>query len=139
MTVNAGLLSLDERHASLTLDIRCPVTQPLDWLIGVVQAKAGAAGARLTVIEQQQPLYAAQNSPLVAKLLTVYRENTGLPAVPLAIGGGTYARTMPNIVAFGPLFPGDEEVAHKAGEYIRIQSLLAMAALYREALRSLAG
>jgi succinyl-diaminopimelate desuccinylase len=139
LTLNAGLLSLDGQHASLTLDIRCPVTRPLAWLVGQIQAKTEAAGARLSVIEQQQPLYAAQDSPLVAKLLAVYRECTGLQASPMAIGGGTYARTMPNIVAFGPLFPGDEEVAHKAGESIGIQSLLAMSALYREALRSLAG
>ena len=27
----------------------------------------------------------------------------------MAIGGGTYARAMPNIVAFGPVFPGEAE------------------------------
>ena len=34
--------------------------------------------------------------------LAAYREQTGDMGEPLVVGGGTYARAMKNIVAFGP-------------------------------------
>ena len=42
---------------------------------------------------------------LYPKLLAVYREETGDFSEPTVIGGGTYARAMDHIVAFGPMFP----------------------------------
>ena len=84
------------------------------------------------------PLYLPQDSQLVRTLCRVYGELTGADADPVAIGGGTYARTMPNIVAFGGAFPGDPETAHQAGEYLTIDQLLATAAIYRQALLALA-
>ena len=67
----------------------------------------------------------------------VYRDLTKTDAEPLAIGGGTYARALPNIVGFGPAFPGDPDIAHQANEWGSLKRLLAGAALYREALRRL--
>ena len=39
-------------------------------------------------------------------LLAAYREETGDLSEPICIGGGTYARAMPHIAAFGPMLPG---------------------------------
>ena len=41
-----------------------------------------------------------------------------------ATGGGTYAKALPNILAFGPVFPGDEAREHKPDEYITVENLL---------------
>jgi succinyl-diaminopimelate desuccinylase len=84
------------------------------------------------------PLIQPKDSHLITSLMGVYRQLTGTEAEALAIGGGTYARSLPNIVGFGPVFPGDPDVAHKANEFASLDSLLAGAALYREALRRLA-
>ena len=46
---------------------------------------------------------------------------TGEKGYTIAIGGGTYARTMEEGVAFGGLFPGQEEMAHQADEYIGVE------------------
>lgn len=61
-----------------------------------------------------EPLIYPKDSHLIATMMDVYRELTGTDAQPLAIGGGTYARALSNIVGFGPVFPGDPDVAHKA-------------------------
>lgn len=47
--------------------------------------------------------------------MEVYREETGdKDSKPITIGGGgTYARAMDNAVAFGPMFPGQEDVVHQ--------------------------
>ena len=83
-------------------------------------------------------LYVNQDSELVKKLLKVYREFTGdTENKPLAIGGGTYARAFDNFVAFGPLFPGDEDIAHQKNEYIKINHLLSLAKIYSKAMYEL--
>jgi succinyl-diaminopimelate desuccinylase len=56
----------------------------------------------------------------------------------LAIGGGTYARSLDVGVAFGPMFPGREDVAHQKDEYILIDDLLRATAIYAEAMYELA-
>lgn len=138
LTFNAGQLVLDTKKAVLTVDIRYPVTVSFDSLLETLETKARALGAQTAVQRQIPPLYLPRDSQLVRTLCHVYGELTGADADPVAIGGGTYARTMPNIVAFGGAFPGDPETAHQAGEYLTIDQLLATAAIYRQALQALA-
>ena len=52
------------------------------------------------------------------------------------IGGGTYARDIKNGVAFGVLFPDDEEVAHEVNEYIKIDKLIKAGAIITDAIYS---
>ena len=40
------------------------------------------------------------------------------------MGGGTYARTMPNAVAIGGGFPGSEGTAHQINEFVSIKDLM---------------
>ena len=138
MTVNAGLLSIDAHWARLTLNIRYPVTFDLDKGMETLDAIVKPYGVQASWPGVMPPLSFAKDSTLISTLMTVYRELTQTDAEPLAIGGGTYARALPNIVGFGPSFPGDPDIAHQANEWTTVEKLLAGAALYREALKRLA-
>ena len=83
-------------------------------------------------------LYVPEDSPLVSTLLRVYREQTGLEGQPKSIGGGTYAKALPNIVAFGPIFPGEEVREHKPDEYISVDSLMRNAQIIADAMYEMA-
>ena len=79
-------------------------------------------GAR---IEQTGKLvYVPKDSELVQKLMKVYKEETGRDDEPIAIGGGTYAKAFDNMVAFGPIFPGEPDVIHQPNEYGEVDSLM---------------
>ena len=65
-----------------------------------------------------------EDSVLVQTLQEVYNEQTGDKAEPVVIGGGTYAKAVKNIVAFGPVFPGQESVIHQKDEFITIEHLM---------------
>ena len=70
-------------------------------------------------------LYVPQDSELVQKLMKVYREGTGeADAKPKAIGGGTYAKMFKNMVAFGPVFPGDPDIVHQPNEAMEVEKLM---------------
>ena len=60
------------------------------------------------------------------------------PGDVIAIGGGTYAKAIPNVVAFGPIFPGDEVREHKPDEFMEIDRLMENVHIFAEALYRLA-
>ena len=68
----------------------------------------------------------------------MYEEQTGDKAVLKSIGGGTYAKSIPNLVAFGPIFPGDEIREHKPDEYMEVERLLQNAEILAAAIYELA-
>ena len=53
---------------------------------------------------------------------------------PMAIGGGTYARSMKNHVAFGALFPGDPDVMHQRDERLALDRFETMTKIYAKAI-----
>ncbi|MDD2374069.1 MAG: Sapep family Mn(2+)-dependent dipeptidase [Eubacteriales bacterium] len=138
LTVNPGLLTVDSEGASLTLDIRYPVTADFENdLKKPFEQLAAQAGFTCSWDKHLKPLLLEPESELVGTLSHVYQVMTETIASPEAIGGGTYARAISNIVAFGPAFPGDDDVCHQADEKIATDRLIAASAIYREALRAL--
>ena len=83
-------------------------------------------------------LYIPEDSQLVSTLLKVYTEQTGLTGKAKCIGGGTYAKMLPNTLAFGPIFPGDEVREHKPDEYIGIDNLMKNAQIIAHAMYAMA-
>ena len=57
----------------------------------------------------------------------------------MSTGGGTYAKVLKQGVAFGALFPDDEDLAHQADEYEDIDRLMLATKIYANALIRLAG
>lgn len=74
----------------------------------------------------------------VKKLSAVYEAVTGLDGTPVTTTGATYARSMPNIVAFGPSFPGQKGIAHNKNEYMDLNDLLKNLEIYTLAIYELA-
>lgn len=92
-------------------------------------------GYEVVKIDHLAPLYVAKDHELVKVLMEVYREFTGdNETEPLVIGGATYARTIPNCVAFGPVFPGEASVEHQPNEFICIESMIKSTKMYAEAI-----
>lgn len=137
LTMNVGLIDLDSSGVSLTCDIRYPVTWQLDDLLAKMRARVGEHGGQVHVIHHSEPLYLPKDHPLVTTLTKVYRAAGGENTEPLAMGGGTYARSLPNTVAFGPGLPGDDGGAHQTGESVNLASLSRARKIYTSAFRAL--
>ena len=106
LTCNLGVAEIKDGTASLTFNIRYPVTWNKETLRECLTAGIDGTGWALDSLTDQPPLYVPQDDPLVASLLEVYRAETGDQTPPRTMGGGTYARAMTKGVAFGPNFPG---------------------------------
>lgn len=137
ISVNAGLVETAEDRIRLYLDIRYPVTYRKEQVLARVSAAAAVWGQTVTCRYESPPLHIEKESPLMQALLGAYRDVTGDMQGPIAIGGGSYARAMRNIAAFGPGFPGGANTEHGPDEYIRVQELQMLREIYGNALRRL--
>lgn len=70
-----------------------------------------------------EPLGFDTNAPIVKRLMTIYTRATGEKAKPAISGGGTYAKRLPNAIAFGMWFPGKPYPGHDVDEKIPIDDL----------------
>lgn len=69
------------------------------------------------------PLAFDPKAKLVRRLLEDYARANGKPAKPAISGGGTYAKRLPNAIAFGMWFPGKPYPGHDVDEKISIEDL----------------
>ena len=155
LTLNAGVLKMNSDKSELIIDIRYPVTADSNAVISAVISKASEFGLAVGISSHQKPLFRDPEEPLIRTLLDVYEKyaklapydpsaNTEIrtraiqrPAAAIAIGGGTYARTMPGLIAFGPAFPWEKDQAHQIDEAVFAESIYLQVQLYQDAIVSL--
>jgi succinyl-diaminopimelate desuccinylase len=123
-TFNLGKINGNKEEINIDINMRHPVTKSFEDYMDTFKEKMALGKMTETLSKQKNSLYVSPDTPFIKKLQKVYEEKTGDKAELLCIGGGTYAKSMPNVVAFGPLFKGDPMVEHKPDEYIEIDSLI---------------
>lgn len=135
---NVGKIEVDSEAGRLVINVRYPVTSNEEAVYSAIMPNLNIHNFGLIRMDHKEPIYFAQDNPIVTTLMAVYREQTGdMGSQPIVIGGGTYARAAKNIVAFGSTFPGEPEVAHQKNEYISIDSLMRATKIYAEAIYKL--
>ena len=127
VTANCGLIHVDGQSQHIILDVRYPYSASLSDILLELTSKASEFGLKLEVLSQMSPLCKDANSPEIEALNEIWKSNmerfSGYRPDyeqkyrrPIAIGGGTYARHLPNIVAFGPQAPWNTDQCHQANE-----------------------
>ena len=91
-------------------------------------------GCSKNVFDTFEPLYVSREKPFIKIMTQAYEEISGLDGTPTFAVGTSYAKAMPNTVAWGPIFPGDEEFTHAADERISIDRLVMSTKIYALAL-----
>ena len=138
LTLNWGTLNADETHLTMKINYRYPVTKCYEDCGPAFNELFTSAGFAIEHELHKAKLYIPEDSQLVKILLDIYREYTGLEGKAKSIGGGTYAKALPNILAFGPIFPGDEVREHKPDEFIEIPKLMKNAQMIAAAMYEMA-
>ena len=136
LTCNMGILRLENGCWYGTLDMRCPVSADQEKLREAAVAHLPGFEVKTTIMKP--PHHVPAESGLVRSLLAAYEEETGLKGRPMSTGGGTYAKVLKQGVAFGALFPDEEDLAHQADEYECIDRLMLAMKIYANAMIRLA-
>lgn len=138
LTQNIGIIRFEDDVITLECNIRYPASLEKESTIAAIKGAWEKAGFDFVERAYLPPVYTKPDSAFVQKLMGVYQNITGdKESEAMAIGGATYARGIPNAVAFGPLFPYEEELAHEANECLDLASLDKMTEIYICALEEL--
>lgn len=139
LTNNLGIVATEDDELILTFNIRYPVTWKGQELLDRATAFLAELEGKYRVkdFHDSVPLYFPLEHPLVKTVCDVYREETGDARKPGVMGGGTYARAIPNSVAIGTGWQGDGE-AHQTDERLKIEHLYKMSRIYAHILWRLA-
>jgi succinyl-diaminopimelate desuccinylase len=140
LVLNAGLIEMDKEAVIVTFNVRCPVTYKEEQVYDQILPLIHELDLGLVKLGYKPPIYFPKDHPFIETLMRVYRDVTGdMESLPMVIGGGTYARAIPNAVAFGAMFPWNEDCMHQKDEYIAIDDLLKAAHIYANAIYNLTG
>lgn len=137
-TVNLGVIEYTDKEMSVNLDIRYPKNGDHETVYHRMKEAFEAYDMEILEHRTTDMLYVPKDSELVQKLMKVYQEGTGENLQPKAIGGGTYAKMFKNMVAFGPIFPGEPDIAHQPNEHMSIEQLMKSIELTAAAMAELA-
>ncbi|MHB1316078.1 MAG: dipeptidase PepV [Christensenellales bacterium] len=138
LTLNLGMMHVEETKGEVVLDIRYPISFTQEHVVSAVQQTLSPFGIAGSVQYASASHFIAEDDPLVKTLLEVYAEKTEKKPFCVSVGGGTYARTMERGVAFGPVMPGEADLAHQENEYISVENMVLGAKMVAQAVCRLA-
>lgn len=144
LTCIGGMLRFDG-CLTLNINIRYPQSTDGASLEAAISACAAENGFVYEDVSDSAGTYHAPDDPLVTTLTAIYNDITGQDAKPYMMGGGTYARHLPNAVAFGPEMELDGIPAcpykggvHQTDEHYHVLMLMSAAEVYCNALLAIA-
>lgn len=139
LVLNVGMAAMDRKAASLTINVRYPVTASDEDVYESIMPVLDRYNLGVVKEKHEEPIYIPADDPMIVTLMDIYKNQTGdMESQPLVIGGGTYARAMKNVIAFGARFPGEPELGHQKNECLSVDSLMKMTKIYAEAIYRLA-
>ena len=127
-----------------SINIRRPVGRSRDEVETAIRAaldewKARTGYAKLGYAIEVGDPYHVESAPHIPILLGIFRFYSGQAvAQPIAVGGGTQARLVPNGVNFGPSMPGAVYTGHSDHEFMTVDQLRLNLRMYAAMLAELA-
>ena len=138
LTFCNGIVKTENGGISCTIDIRVPVTLKEADVRAMCEGKLEDENGRIEINEIGDPLFFPRESPIVNALYKAYVDETGdTENEPMVIGGGMYAKSLKNIIAFGPEKLGMDYHIHSADEFILVSEMEEAVLIYMEAIKNL--
>ncbi|MGL4485101.1 MAG: Sapep family Mn(2+)-dependent dipeptidase, partial [Anaerovoracaceae bacterium] len=140
LSFNVGLVRLEKGKITITVNARFPVTFKEEDVYKGMDKVVKAYGYEVIPQDYIKPIYFPVDNPIIVTLMEVYQKFTGdYENKPIVMGGATFARAIPNAVAFGALFPGEGEYEHQKNERASVDNLIKSTKIYAEAIMRLTG
>lgn len=138
LTLCNGTVRTEDGTIICTIDVRVPVTLHPEDVRKMCEGKLEDENGRMEIEKLGEPLFYPRESPLVEAIYRSYVDVTGdTKNQPIVIGGGTYAKYLKNVIAFGPEKTEIDYRIHGADEFIRISDMEEAVLMYMEALKNL--
>ena len=137
-TISVNRLEIKGDELWFHVDIRYPFgTDPRD-IKAILEKETAPLVTRVEETIDIPPAFVKSDTPFLKVLADVYQKFTGTEDFCSSGTGGTYAQALPNVVTFGPAFPGERLTCHEENEYMTEDNLTACYQIYAEVLKRFA-
>ena len=144
LTIAAGMTRTEDGVIRQNVNIRYPAGTDAEAMMEKLAAAASSYGWTMHAVRHEPPAYVSPESPFVRALDHACKQRLGEAFGPYTMGGGTYARKLPNAAAFGPNIKGQKKPGpdghgggHQPDECVRIQGLEDALHIYVQSLLAL--
>ncbi|MBO4990988.1 MAG: M20/M25/M40 family metallo-hydrolase [Firmicutes bacterium] len=133
LTIVPTLLRQEGKSIFLNFNVRQSCGISCGSIVEGLKEKAEECGYEVIVREGMEPIWVDENQPWIKRMQQV-TERYGMEPECLFAAGCSYAKSMPNFVVWGPVFPWDPDCAHMENEQQSLESFLRTLDMYTEYL-----
>ena len=144
LTCVGGIISTVNGNVVQDFNIRHLPSTPYNEIAEKIEKAIKPYGGRVNVGMQSEGYFVNGNDAKIKALTSAYEKVLGTKCEPYTTGGGTYARHLPNTVAFGSAIPSERNYfdsergnAHQRDEYMTLKEFYLGMEIYSEALGNL--
>jgi len=119
-----------QKETNLFLSIRSVFGTKKNEVINIFDKLKNQYAFNFIITDYLDPLYVPREHKFIKILENAYETVTNTKAEFILAGGTTYAKAMPNTVAFGPIFPNDIDNAHQKDEFIDVDNFMKATEIY---------
>ncbi len=123
-TFSATLIKTEGNRLSVHINVRFAYGTESDEILRVLEKLSAEYGGEVKNIYPLPAVFVSKERPFIKEFGEAYEEGSGRKHQCILAYGGSYAKAMPNIVSWGPVFPDDEDLCHEANEYFSVKSML---------------
>lgn len=132
------LLNTGDGEFKLYINMRTSYGTTKEDLDKALNSEKGEYNYTYIYNDYMEPIYISKERPFVQAMAEAYEEVSGLKNEFILAHGTSYAKSMPNILSFGPIFPGDEDFCHENDERISLERLITSTKIYAHTLAKIA-
>lgn len=125
----------DDSDCTVILNMRPVYGTTLECLEETFAKVSAESKSKYEILDFLAPIFVSKEKPFLQIMADTYDELSDGLKNDFTLGHGTsYAKAMPNTVAWGPVFYDEDECCHVANEYISLEKLLRATHIYSVAL-----
>lgn len=131
------LVRTEGNELRVTVDVRFAYGTEAEEIVNCIGELAGSCGGRVEAVSIMPAVFVSRDKPFLKAFNEAYEKHSGIPYSGSIAMGGSYAKTMPNVVSWGPIFPGDEDCCHEPNESMSIEAIEKCFLIYAEAIKKI--
>lgn len=132
------ILRMEKDHLVININVRHKVGVTRQHLEAIFKGLSDRYGCVFKIDNYSDPLYVNKEETFFQFMHQAYEEVTGQKSTFALAGGTSYAKALPRMVSWGPVFPGEADSCHQENEKIELASLMKAANIYGNFLYTIA-
>ena len=134
-----SIIKTTESHLEISVNIRFTYLTSPEELRSVFLSLCEKYNGTMEITDYLPAVFVSKEKPFLKEMAEAYEEVTQKKNSFQLAYGGSYAKAMPNLVSWGPVFSFKEDTCHEENEYIRIKDLITITEIYQRAIEKIAG